>query len=320
MLKSKGRIAAAGTAVAVATSATAVLLLGGGSAAAGTTAVAPANSVTGTSVVNNTLTGADIKDGTLWAADLNPAVVKWFTAPGPKGATGPTGPQGKVGPAGANGKDGADGKDGAAGASAYDLAKVDGFNGTVSEWLTSLKGADGKDGAQGLPGKDGAQGPAGADGKDGATGPAGDPASDVLGKGSVVATIPATTIANIGGTYATRATDLGTFNLPAGTYLITTNATFDRIDANAAGYVTPTTDTMPQLSLRFGTDGDAGTIMGSPISRAGYTELTGSGVATVTVAANTTITVRGFGYNEDRSQFGGGQITAAAKVTATKIG
>ena len=51
---------------------------------------------------------------------------------------------------------GADGKDGL---SAYELAKENGFVGTVYEWLKSLKGADG------LPGKDGIDGKNGIDGK-----------------------------------------------------------------------------------------------------------------------------------------------------------
>ncbi|MCM1008473.1 MAG: collagen-like protein [Ruminococcus flavefaciens] len=53
------------------------------------------------------------------------------------------------------------GKDGL---SAYEIAKENGFVGTVFEWLESLKGADG------LPGKDGINGTDGVDGKDGADG------------------------------------------------------------------------------------------------------------------------------------------------------
>lgn len=71
------------------------------------------------------------------------------------------------------------------GASAYEIAVENGFSGTESEWLTSLKGEkgekgdpgeagadgqDGKDGSDGAPGKDGADGAPGADGKDGAPG------------------------------------------------------------------------------------------------------------------------------------------------------
>ncbi len=57
--------------------------------------------------------------------------------------------------AGVNGKDGL---------SAYEIAVKNGFVGTVSEWLESLKGSDG------LPGKDGINGTDGVDGKDGADG------------------------------------------------------------------------------------------------------------------------------------------------------
>ena len=56
---------------------------------------------------------------------------------------------------------GIDGKDGL---SAYEIAKENGFVGTVTEWLESLKGADG------LPGKDGVDGKNGIDGKDGRDG------------------------------------------------------------------------------------------------------------------------------------------------------
>jgi hypothetical protein len=104
-----------------------------------------------------------------------------------------------------------------------------------------------------------------------------------------------------------------------GTYLVNTSAVFDRLDADAEGYATPTTDTYPSLVLRYDGDKDAGTIMGSPISKAGFVELTGSSTKTVTVDGPTVITVYGFGYNEDRSQFGAGQITVSAQVTAVKI-
>ena len=66
--------------------------------------------------------------------------------------------------AGVNGKDGL---------SAYEIAKENGFVGTVSDWLESLKGADGlpgKDGINGTDGKDGADGRDGIDGKDGTDG------------------------------------------------------------------------------------------------------------------------------------------------------
>lgn len=146
--------------------------------------------------------------------------------------------------------------------------------------------------------------------------------------------IPAKAIENIGGSFATRATVLGTFVLPArGLFQVTTQAKFDRVDATHADYVTPTTETMPTLALRFTTDeggvGDAGTIMGAQISKAGFVELTGSSVASVRPGASPmTVTVYGFGYNEDRGNFGSvdatpgakAQFTAAAKILVDQIG
>ena len=52
----------------------------------------------------------------------------------------------------------------AAGKSAYEIAQENGFEGTVSEWLESLKG---RDGTNGTDGTDGADGENGTDGKDG---------------------------------------------------------------------------------------------------------------------------------------------------------
>ncbi|MDE5582229.1 MAG: hypothetical protein K2J08_00795 [Ruminococcus sp.] len=65
--------------------------------------------------------------------------------------------------AGVNGKDGL---------SAYEIALENGFVGTVSDWLESLKGADG------LPGKDGIDGINGVDGKDGVDGTNGKDGTD----------------------------------------------------------------------------------------------------------------------------------------------
>jgi hypothetical protein len=340
MLKSNSRFAAAGTAIAVATSATAELLLGGGSAAAlepatprTAAAALPANSVTGP---------VQVKDGSLYQADLAPAFVKALYGVYNNTVTTPSIVNGAVTWDKLSsdvktklGKDGVDGVAGVDGKSAYEIAKAGGYTGTETEWLTSLKGATGAQGPKGDTGITGPQGSAGAKGDTGATGdpgaagPKGDtgaagPKGD---KGDVGTTVSVnkvfdpTVIAKIGGSYSANATEITTVSLPsAGTYAVNARVTFDRKDANDPAYLIPSTDTMPQLSLRYGTDGDAGTIMGSPISRAGYVELTGSSVAYVTVDAATTITVRGFGYNEDRSQFGGGQITAAGVVTAVKIG
>ena len=50
---------------------------------------------------------------------------------------------------------GINGKDGENGLSAYELAVQNGFTGTLTEWLNSLKGADGINGANGKDGKNG---------------------------------------------------------------------------------------------------------------------------------------------------------------------
>ena len=67
-------------------------------------------------------------------------------------------------------------KQGADGKSAYEVAVANGFSGTESEWLLSLKGTDGvdgrdgKDGANGKDGINGTNGKDGVDGKDGING------------------------------------------------------------------------------------------------------------------------------------------------------
>lgn len=170
--------------------------------------------------------------------------------------------------------------------------------------------------------KAGQQGPKGDKGD---TGEKGEAASDVLGGGAVKKEVGPTAIVNIGGSFAARKTELGTFTLPKGTWLINAAVVFDRLNVGDGDYQTPTTDTYPQFAIRYGESPgnfgtDAGTVMGTAISRAGRVELTGSGVKVVTVTDDTTVSLYGFGYNEDQSGFGGGQIKVAAQVSATKIG
>ncbi|MDE6613996.1 MAG: hypothetical protein K2K24_00650 [Clostridia bacterium] len=52
------------------------------------------------------------------------------------------------------------------GMSAYELAVQQGFEGTLDEWLESLKGVDGQDGEKGKDGQDGSDGRHGIDGQD----------------------------------------------------------------------------------------------------------------------------------------------------------
>lgn len=181
------------------------------------------------------------------------------------------------------------------------------------------------------PGSAGQPGPAGPQGPKGDTGPQGpqgDPASDVAGTLAAQAqTTGLTPIAKIGGRYADNATDLFTFQLPeAGTYLVNAYGYFDRLNATEDGYEAPSTDTYLQLTLRGDGGVQAGTYFTGPVSRSGYTETTASGAQVVTVAAPTSITVRAFGYNEDRSGFGGApnsstpQFSVFANASAVRVG
>lgn len=236
-----------------------------------TAAVAPANSVTGTSVVDSSLTGADVKNGSLNAVDLDQATKNWFT---------------------------------------------DVFNNTVGT-AAIKKGAVTQDKL--------------AKGAVDLTKLSNDVLADLsAGQGWDPVVLNDRPISLIGGSWATRATTLTEFTLPAGVWMITTQASFDRLDAEAAGYIAPTTDTYPQLTVRDGEGRDVGTIMGNAVSRAGRVELTGSSVGTASVSspARSKFTVRAFGYNEDRSQFGSdpdgsgplvGQFKASVHIVAIRI-
>lgn len=105
-------------------------------------------------------------------------------AKGDTGAMGPIGPKGDTGApgsAGAKGDTGATGPQGPVGPnglSAYQVASAAGYTGTETQWLASLKGAQGPQGLTGAKGDTGAQGPQGIQGPKGdtgATGPTGPP-------------------------------------------------------------------------------------------------------------------------------------------------
>jgi hypothetical protein len=94
---------------------------------------------------------------------------------GSKGEKGDTGPQGPAGPPGRDGVStgggggGAQGPSGPNGLSAYELAKQNGFTGTVQEWLASLVGPSGSSSGNGVPGPTGSPGAKGDKGDTGAT-------------------------------------------------------------------------------------------------------------------------------------------------------
>jgi hypothetical protein len=99
--------------------------------------------------------GEDGKDGKsaydLWAEQGNIGSVEDFLASlkGNKGAKGDTGEKGDKGDKGDTGEKGENGQDGQDGKSAYQIAIDNGFVGTESEWLASLKGEKGDKGDAG---------------------------------------------------------------------------------------------------------------------------------------------------------------------------
>lgn len=96
--------------------------------------------------------------------------------PGPKGEPGTDGANGQPGRDGIDGEPGRDGTDGTEGASAYQLARAQGYGGTQAQWLASLKGDKGDRGdvgPAGAKGDVGSAGPQGIRGVQGDTGPTG---------------------------------------------------------------------------------------------------------------------------------------------------
>ena len=132
----------------------ALLVSGGAGAVAG-------GLVTSAQIKNGTVRTVDVKNNTLRKADLTPKV---RTALARRALDGVDGLDGLPG------VDGTDGTDGVDGLSAYDLAVEAGFEGSLEEWLDSLRGVNGRDGAPGQDGKDGEQGPEGPRGPEGAPG------------------------------------------------------------------------------------------------------------------------------------------------------
>lgn len=92
-----------------------------------------------------------------------------------KGDPGERGEKGEPGDPGPAGRDGVDGKDASVGKSAFEMARVRGFEGDEAEWLRSLAGPAGKDGA---PGERGADGVTGKQGEPGAPGDRGEKGVD----------------------------------------------------------------------------------------------------------------------------------------------
>lgn len=172
-------------------------------------------------------------------------------------------------------------------------------------------------GQAGKPGKVGPAGPRGQKGERGEKGPKGDPASDV--NGGIAAQLDETvTIANIGGSFATRATEVGTLTLEPGTYLVNGYAGFDRLDNAQAS------SPILQLAIR-GVDGstwgaDYGTAFTGQFPATGDVEQTASSTRVITVEEETEVQVFVFGYNADKSANGSGNYAAAVSVSAVRVG
>jgi hypothetical protein len=138
------------------------------------------------------------------------------------------------------------------------------------------------------------------------------------GKAGVAKDFAPVVIAKIGGSFKTNKTLVGDFTLQPGTWLLNSTAFFARTTAGTPG-------TRPQLALRVGASDtafgeDYGTILGTEISPAKDRELTGSTVKIVTVKAPTKVEVFAFGYNDDASSAGSGELTASASVVAVQVG
>lgn len=89
--------------------------------------------------------------GVISPEDIEKAVSDYLEKNPVTGIKGEKGDPGEPGPKGDPGNPGEPGRDGK---SAYDVAVENGFVGTESEWLESLKGADGNDGRTPLKGTD----------------------------------------------------------------------------------------------------------------------------------------------------------------------
>lgn len=128
------------------------------------------------------------------------------------------------------------------------------------------------------------------------------------GAQSLFANETAKEITNIGGRFADRHTEVGTFTLPKGTWLVNLSAKFNRTVASAAG----DPEVQPMLQVVGGSN--YVTIMGNDIAPSLDADLTGSAVSLITVSADTTFTVNAFGYNSARGSQGSGEITVLASV------
>lgn len=133
---------------------------------------------------------------------------------------------------------------------------------------------------------------------------------DVKGSTTLKAVYNNKVVENVGGSWVTRKTDVGSFTLPAGTWVINTSAKFTRTVADETD---PLYQTRPQLAVRaFATEAnpfglDFGTVMNSIAPFAGA-DMFGSDSKRVVLTGETTFTVAAFGYQDNRGSDDSGKI------------
>lgn len=212
-------------------------------------------------------------------------------APGPSGSPGPSGAPGSPGPSGSPGADGQPGPSGAPGPQ-------------------GSAGAPGADGSPGPAGSTGPSGPAGADGQQGPAGPSGvvnASVHDLAGVASVVT----------GGSFNASSTEVGTVDLPAGTYLVTLSAKATPRASGDTASVYPQFFVYDQVKNSSFT-GDlfnvgAGALEPDGTNHDSYY----SGGSLITLPADATLHVYAFGYDSDSG--GGAYVLDDLSVTTVQV-
>jgi hypothetical protein len=148
-------------------------------------------------------------------------------------------------------------------------------------------------------------------GNTGPAGPAG-PQGPAVGL-SVNRTSGPTTVANIGGSFATRATVADTYTLPAGTHQISTDGFFTSTAATSGL-------TRLQVAVRSAAGLDFGTCFTGAASPLANREATCSTTRVVTVTQPTAVTVYVFGYADNQGSGDGGLFAAYTASSALKVG
>ena len=179
-------------------------------------------------------------------------------------------------------------------------------------------GPQGKPGKPGKPGKDGVDGTDGVNGADGVDGKDG-----MALAGSVIPASPVT-IAHIGDGFAANATQVGTMHLDAGTYLINGDGYFALNTAGQADAAVSGVHTHLELAIRgpvseSNTWGDdfGGCFTGAYAVPS--IEATCSTTRLITLAAPTDLSVKVFGYNEEKGNVGSGDFDVTVNVSALKV-